>query len=196
MRRVHSATGLFPLGAYLLFHAWEQWPVRESRDALFARLASSHNALIEAAVVLLPLIVHAVLGLRLYVSRAPAEGDGYVSPSFRGMQAITGLFAIAFIVLHLLGGFLPRISEPNPIGAAFMGVRGQVERLSGMAIYVLGIAAVCTHFGQGLGLSLLRLSPAQFSPRGARVVGLVVGVLLFLIFLNELAAYATGAALL
>ena len=196
MRRVHSATGLFPLGAYLLFHAWEQWPVRDSRDALFARLSSSHNALIEAAVVLLPLAVHAVLGIRLYVSRPNAEGDGYVSPAFRSLQAVTGLVAIAFVVLHLLGGFLPRVSEPNPIGAAFMGIRGQVESIPGLVLYVIGLAAVCTHFGQGLGLALLRLSPAQFSPRSARVLGIVLGVLLWLIYLNELAVYATGAALL
>lgn len=198
MRRLHSATGLFPLGAYLLFHAWEHFPVRESRDALFARLSSSHNAVIECAIVLLPLLVHALLGLRLYLANdAPVEDvAGYVSPSFRRLQAVTGLLTTAFLVLHLLGGFLPRITEPHPIGAAYMGVRGQVERMPGLILYVIGVSAVCTHFGQGLGLALIRFSPTLLSPRGARIVGIVLGVLIWLIFLNELAAYATGASLL
>ena len=100
MRRIHRATGLFPLAAYLLFHAWEHWPVRESRDALFARLAHTRHGLIEVTCVLLPLIVHAGLGLAL--SREPAGLARYASPAFRRLQAVTGGLSAIFIVLHLL----------------------------------------------------------------------------------------------
>lgn len=194
LRRLHSATGVFPLGAYLSFHAWEHWPVRHGRDALFARLASTTSAGLELALVLLPLAVHAVLGLRL--ARATAEPAPYASPAFRRLQRATGVLAAGFLALHLGGAWLPRLREPNPLGAAYSAMLEQVGRLPGLAFYIVGVAAVCTHFGQGLGCALIRFAPARLSARGARLLGILVGVSLWLMFVNELASYASYAPLL
>ncbi|MDB4974058.1 MAG: sdhC2 [Myxococcaceae bacterium] len=194
LRRVHSATGLVPLGAYLLFHAWEHWPARVGRDALFARLERSQSALLEVVFVLLPLLLHAVLGLRL--SRDRSGAAAYASPAFRRLQLGSGLVAAVFIAFHLLTAWLPRLTQQNPLGAAYGGMVEHSGTLPGVAVHALGIAAVCTHFGQGTGAALGRLFPSRLAPLRGRQLGVLFGVLLWLAFVNELASYATLAPLL
>jgi succinate dehydrogenase/fumarate reductase cytochrome b subunit len=194
MRQLHSASGLFPLGAYLFFHAWEHWPVRESRDALFERLEHSHSAPLELLFVVLPLIVHASLGLRL--AREPSGLSAYTSRSFRHLQIATGVVAGAFLAFHLLTVWLPRLFDQNPLGAAYGAMVERSGDLPGVVLHAVGIAAVCTHFGQGLGIALGRLWPGQAAQRLCHPLGIALGVLLWLTFLNELASYAAYAPLL
>jgi len=195
MRRWHSASGLFPLGAYLLFHAWEHWPVRRGRDALFARLSHTESAPLELVFVLLPLLLHAALGL--YLARRGGDArPAYVSPPFRRLQLFTGVVAALFIGVHLVSAWLPRLLEPSPLGASYGALRDQVASVPGLVGYVIGLAAVCTHFGQGLGAALIRLGGERVAQRSARVLGVVLGLLLWLAFVSELATYATGARLL
>jgi succinate dehydrogenase / fumarate reductase cytochrome b subunit len=194
LRRVHRVTGLFPLGAYLVFHAWEHWPVREGTSALFARLAGSHNAALELVFVLLPLLVHAALGV--WLSRRAEPSPSYASPAFRKLQLGSGLVSAAFLGFHLVTTWLPRLLAPTPLGSAYGAMRDRSGDLPGLVLHAVGIAAVCTHFGQGSGVALARLLPARLSPRFGQSLGIALAVLLWLVFLNELASYATLAPLL
>jgi succinate dehydrogenase/fumarate reductase cytochrome b subunit len=190
-RRLHSVSGLFPLGAYLCFHAWEHWPVRASRDELFARLEHSSNAALEGALVLLPLLLHAVLGFKL--AREPDDG-AYAGRAYRRLQAVTGALSGAFLLYHLAVSWLPRLIEST--GAAYGSTVERSGTLGGLILHAVGIAAVCTHFGQGLGAALPRLFPDQLGPHAARWLGGTLALALWLAFINELAGYATYAPLL
>ncbi|MET0285314.1 MAG: hypothetical protein ABW352_12620 [Polyangiales bacterium] len=191
LRRLHSASGLVPLGAYLCFHAWEHWPVREGRDALFARLEHSSNTLLEILLVLLPLGLHAVLGFKL--RREPDDGS-YAGPRHRRLQALTGALAGLFLLYHLAVSWLPRLLEST--GAGYGSTVEHSGTLVGLVLHAVGIAAVCTHFGQGLGAALPRLFPEQLGHRAARWLGGSLALALWLAFLNELASYATYAPLM
>jgi hypothetical protein len=63
------------------------------------------------------------------------------------------------------------------------------------ALHVVGVSAVCVHFGQGLSAAWLRLWPDS-PPGPVRSIGLVLGLSLWLMFVDELAAYAGGAPLM
>jgi succinate dehydrogenase / fumarate reductase cytochrome b subunit len=191
MRRLHSVSGLFPLGAYLCFHAWEHWPVRVGRDALFARLERSQHAPLEVVLVLLPLVLHAVIGFRLL--REP-DASAYASPAHRRLQAVTGAVAGAFLLYHLAVSWLPRWIEST--GAAYGSTVEHSGTLGGLILHAVGIAAVCIHFGQGLGAALPRLFPELMGAGAARWVGGALALALWLAFLNELASYATYAPLM
>lgn len=191
LRRLHSASGLFPLGAYLCFHAWEHWPARVSRDALFARLEHSSNTALEVVLVLVPLAVHAVVGFRL--AREPDQG-AYAGGAYRRLQAVTGAAAAAFLLYHLAVSWLPRVLEST--GAGYGSTVEHSGTLGGLIVHAVGIAAVCTHFGQGLGAALVRLFPDQLGGRAARWLGGTLSVALWLAFVNELASYATYAPLM
>ncbi len=190
LRRLHSVSGLFPLGAYLCFHAWEHWPVRVDRDALFARLEHSSNTPLEALLVLLPLGLHAGIGVKL----RRALDDGYAGPAYRRLQAVTGVLSGLFLLYHLAVSWLPRVLEST--GAGYGSTVQHSGSLGGLIVHGVGIAAVCTHFGQGLGAALPRLFPEQLGPTMARWLGGALAVALWLAFVNELASYATYAPLM
>jgi succinate dehydrogenase / fumarate reductase, cytochrome b subunit len=190
-RRLHSASGLLPLGVYLLFHAFEHWPIRAGRDALFARLSHTTSAPLESLLVLAPLVLHA--GLGVWLAGRDRDSGPYASPAFRRLQLVSGLVAAVFLVHHVSGVWLPRVREPFALGAAYGATLAHTGQVGGVLIYVLGTAAVCTHFGQGLGVALTRLLPRRVRPTPARVIGALLGILLWLSFMNELATYATSA---
>jgi succinate dehydrogenase/fumarate reductase cytochrome b subunit len=177
---------------YLGFHAWELWPVRFGRDPALLRLSQTSYAPLEVLVILVPLLVHAGVGLVL--ARTPDPSAAYPSHAFRRFQAITGVLSLAFVVLHVACVWLPRARSGLP-SDAYGAMLDQVATLPRAAWYVLGTSAVCAHFGQGLSASWLRLRP-QASPRVARVMGVAVGVSLWWTFFSALATYATGAPLM
>ncbi len=193
LRRWHSFMGLVPLSAYMGFHAWEHWPVRASRDAALERMELVSSAPMEIAVLMLPLLAHAGLGLRLW--RQPDETRAYASPAFRSLQAVTGLLTALFLLWHVGGVWLPRVISGGRASAAYSAMLDQAGPSLGMGLYVLGVSAVCIHFGQGLGAAWIRNTPTV-SPVFARAVGALVGTLIWLVMLDLLAVYATGAALL
>jgi succinate dehydrogenase / fumarate reductase cytochrome b subunit len=199
LRKLHSFTGLFPLGAYLLFHVYEHLPVRVGRDALLARLLRTSSWPLEVAVILLPLLGHAALGVYLgWRARGdePQEARDYLSPAFRRLQLGSGLLVLAFLVLHVAGVWLPRALSDDRPGAAYAAQLDQLGSLPMATLYVLGVTAVCLHFGQGLAVLCARHGFLQLTPRGSRLLGAGLGIALWLIFIDELAAYASGAALL
>ena len=106
------------------------------------------------------------------------------------------MVVVVFLGLHLVGVWLPRVRAGDRPGAAYAAMLDQVGTLPLAALYVVGVSAVCVHFGQGLAAVLSRYGVLRLSPRASRVLGTGLGVLLWLLFIDELAAYASGAALL
>lgn len=193
LRKIHSFIGLLPLGAYLLFHAFEQSAARTGRDAAIARLAVTSSTPLEVLFVLVPLLAHAVLGLYL-ASTQDDRASPYVSRSFRRLQLSTGVVTALFLGLHVVTVWSARVREGRA-AAAYTAMTNQVGTLPAAALYVLGTSCVCWHFAQGLSAALLRTAP-NLSPRVVRVGCAIVGLGLWITFIDELAAYATGSALL
>jgi succinate dehydrogenase / fumarate reductase cytochrome b subunit len=196
LRKLHSFTGLFPLGAYLLFHSYEHFAVRDGRDAVLARLLRTTSWPVEVAAILLPLLVHAGLGVHLARFDEGLPSSSYASPAFRRLQLVSGIFVMLFLGLHVAGVWLPRALAEDRPGAAYAAMLDQVGHLPGAVLYALGVTAVCLHFGQGLSVYFSRYGVLHLSPREGRFLGAGLGILLWLTFLDELIAYASGAALL
>jgi succinate dehydrogenase / fumarate reductase, cytochrome b subunit len=202
LRKLHSFTGLLPLGAYLLFHAYEQLAVRAGRSAAILRLDRTTYAPLEVACVLVPLLLHALLGVRLSRLSARgsvAQGDDtsfpYASRSFLRMQLWSGIVSAAFLLWHVGYVWVPRVVAARP-AAGYGAMVDQVATLPLAALYVIGTTAVCVHFGQGLSAVVLRYQMLNVTPRTARVLFGVVGLLLWLTFVDELSAYVAGRPLL
>jgi succinate dehydrogenase / fumarate reductase cytochrome b subunit len=199
LRKLHSFTGLFPLGAYLLFHAYEQLAVRQGRTAEILRLDRTTSAPLEVTCVLLPLLLHAALGVRLARVSArrseAADTFAYASPAFVRLQMWSGIVSACFLLWHVAGVWLPRVIAARP-AAGYGAMVDHASTLPMAALYVLGITAVCVHFAQGLSAVCLRYQILKVPPRAARIVFGLVGMLLWLTFIDELSAYVAGVALL
>jgi succinate dehydrogenase/fumarate reductase cytochrome b subunit len=192
LRKVHSFSGLVLLGAYLLFHAYEQLAIRGGRDALIARLDRTTHPGLEIFCVLVPLSLHAALGL--YLSR---EKDTlrYASPRFWSLQVMSGVLAGLFLLFHVATIWGTRIAQGRP-AAAYGAMHAYVGTLPAAAVYLIGVTAVCVHFAQGLSAAILRVGQLRLSVRHTRIACAVVGVVLWGLFVDALMGYVTGAALL
>jgi succinate dehydrogenase/fumarate reductase cytochrome b subunit len=193
LRRLHSLSGLFPLAAYLVFHAWEHWPIRDGRDAALARLRLTASTPLEILLVIAPLLIHAALGIKL--AREPDDSRAYASPAFRQFQAITGYITAAFLLWHVIWVWGARVGDAQGVVRSYDAMLTQAGSTLGASLHVVALSAVCVHFGQGLSAAWLRFRP-QASEQRARSLGILLGVLLWLVLVDELSAYAGGAPLL
>lgn len=193
LRKVHSFTGVVPLAAYLLFHAFEHWPVRIGRDPLLARLSRTSFVAAEVVLVLLPLLVHAALGFKL--RRLPETGPSYVSQAFRRLQALTGAMTAVFLLWHLASVWVRGWGEPSRAIVVYDAMLTAAGTTLGASLHVVALSAVCVHLGQGLAAVWLRYRPTS-SPSQVRTLSVTFGLALWFVMLNELAAYAAGAPLL
>ncbi len=192
-RGIHTLTGLVPLAVFLAFHLWEHWPAVTDRGLVLARMRSSSAAAAEVIFVFLPLLAHAVLGLGL--SREPDPLDAHTSPAFRRLQMLTGLVTAVFVVWHVSSVWLVRVTHPDGARASLAMLADQLGQMWGAGAYLLGVSAACVHFSQGLAAAWIR----RRKPSNRRFVRAFcggLGVLIWVMFVDVLAAYAAGAALL
>ncbi len=195
LARVHALLGVGPLAIYLAFHARELWSVLAGREVWTDRALHgfSHGALF--ALVLLPLCAHAVLGwLRLWRMRGERTPDR----GLRLVQAMTGGAALLFVVYHLSHVWNPGDGPHRGLLSGY----GKLFELLGqplhLGIYLVGISALCFHFGHGLSRAATTLGLAR-SPKAVLAARLIAGALAFALwgaFLQVLAHFALGEPLL
>src|SRR5262245_8288015 len=106
MRKLHSLSGVVPVGGYLVFHLWENSLAIQGQERFDEMVKGIEQmpylAFLEWGLILLPLAFHAIYGVKLALSSKPNVG----SYPFGGnwmytLQRVTGLLAFAFIAYHL-----------------------------------------------------------------------------------------------
>ncbi len=178
LRRLHSASGVFPIGVYLFPHlttnssiVWGRWlnpPRLQGSDAGVETFQHEVDflhglpglVLIEAAFLWLPIAFHALLGLwfassaRYNVGRYPFAGNWRYA-----WQRLTGYLGLVFIVMHVTslrfgwswGGLMPAFDwrhAASSTGAHFQ--QGAWGVGFAAAFYLAGSLALVYHFANGL----------------------------------------------
>lgn len=153
LRRLHSLTGVVPVGVFLLEHLFTnarslQGP--ESFDRAAAELARlPFVVLLEALGIWLPILFHLVLGIFIAVtSRPTAARYGYERNWSYTLQRASGILLIFYLLYHTWStrfdrGYLESAS-------AYGYVNEHLAHPGVLAFYVLGVLAACYHFGNGL----------------------------------------------
>ena len=106
LRRLHSLSGVFPVGVFLVEHLWTNAKAMAGQ-AIFDRAVRDINhlpllPLIEIFGIFLPLAFHAGYGVKLALDGRPNVGKYPYSRNWLYMmQRVTGLVAFAFIAWHL-----------------------------------------------------------------------------------------------
>jgi succinate dehydrogenase / fumarate reductase cytochrome b subunit len=195
LARVHALLGLIPLGGYLVYHLVETWSVLEGREAWVDRGGEHGPRVLIVALVLVPLALHALLGIARLLRQPTDPLTG--ARGLRTLQALTGLIALAFIAFHV-GEVWSVGSGPHADARAYYAV---VYRSAGqplhLAAYLVGLTALCFHVGHGVSragvtLGIVRTTRAQF---GFRVVGFILGFTLWALLLQVLSHFALGEGL-
>lgn len=170
IRRLHSLSGLVPVGAYMCVHLLTNASLISGtevfQNAVFAIHSIPFLPVVEWTFIFMPLIFHAVVGVWIARSgRSNVNHYRFASNRRYSWQRITGYIAFLFIfthVFHLHGWFhadwwLKTIAEPlgmaqfRPFNAASslaraMGSLGVVWPI----FYALGVLACTFHLANGI----------------------------------------------
>jgi len=152
LKRLHSLTGVVPIGIFLLEHLWTnaqslQGP--EAFDRAAAELARlPFVVLIEAFGIWLPILFHMVLGIMISSTAQAAVRHGYPRGWHYALQRASGLFLVFYLLYHT---WALRF-DPHYLNAAspYAYVSHHLAEPAVLAFYLLGIVAACYHFGNGL----------------------------------------------
>lgn len=207
LRKLHSLSGVVPVGVFLVVHLWDNARALDGRRAFDA--AAERGAhfpyflLLELFGIWLPLLFHGLYGVKMAFEARPNVTR--YPHSFNWMyvvQRATGLVAFVFIAYHFwqfrMQLLLGKMSRADFFPALCAQLSSTHAGIPVMALfYLTGIAACVFHFANGLygfcfswGITLSRRAT-----RIAQGVFAVAGVLLFVMAANTVIYFATGSRL-
>ncbi len=169
LRRLHSLSGLIPVGLYMVVHLTVNASIWNGTEAFQAFVFQIHSLgailpLVEWVFIFLPILFHAALGF-VFMFGAKYNSNRY--PTVRNYryvaQRVTGMIAFVFIfwhVFHMNGlihteWFRETIADPiglaqfRPYNAASTAARALQSPLVSI-FYLIGVWACVYHFANGL----------------------------------------------
>ena len=195
LRRLHSLSGVVPVGGFLAFHLYENFTATRGAAAyneMTRRLQEVPFAVgLEILVIAVPLFFHGIAGLFLTSSSRPnVLSNRYLRNVMYLLQRVTGVVLFAFILFHY---WTTRLVQLHDHGS--LNLYNQVQAAVGnpwiYAFYVLGILSATFHLANGL-WSFAIVWGATVSPAAQRrmaFVSVVVFLLLSTIGVRSIAAF-------
>ncbi|PQO43764.1 succinate dehydrogenase cytochrome b558 subunit [Blastopirellula marina] len=206
IRRLHSLTGLLPVGAYMIVHLLVNASVAASPETFQRNVFKIHALgallpLVEWTFIFLPIMFHAFLGLAFTFGANPNYTEYRYNSNFRyTMQRATGLIAFVFIAwhvfhmhgwihneawLHLIHGWGGMFKPYNAATSAALAMQASVLY---PIFYTIGVLACVFHLSNGLftmGITWgIWISPK--AQTGAKLVTSVFGLGLALVGLTSI----------
>ena len=169
IRRLHSLSGLIPVGAYMVVHLVVNASVLESPATFQKNVYQIHSLgsllpAVEWTFIFIPILFHAIIGMVIVAGALPNSNQYRYGPNYRyTMQRATGMIAFVFIMIHVFhmhGWFhadvwLENVVSPlgggqfKPYNAA--STAGMALQSTAMVVlYVIGILSCVYHLANGL----------------------------------------------
>jgi succinate dehydrogenase / fumarate reductase cytochrome b subunit len=156
LRRLHSLLGLLPIGAFLVFHLWENSQSRLGaayyNGTVVANLQGmNYLPLLEIFVIALPLLFHAGYGLLIAAGAHPElRRYPYARNWLYWLQRASGVGILLFLLVHVGLTRFWALVEP----AVRLDLHGHMQGLLTQpwmfAIYVIGLLLAVFHLANGL----------------------------------------------
>jgi len=204
-RRLHSLTGLLPVGLFLLGHLWSQLAALAGQGAYdAARGGLAASKWLQLVLVVLPLSFHAGFGVLLAV-RSRNNVDAYpVSRTWMYLaQRVTGVVTFAFVSWHVAHLWVPQLVGTLGPHQMYSKLEEDLSTTSAgfpvmAALMMAGVGASSFHFANGVwsfavGWGLVRRRSRQSAVAAATVV---LGVVLFVAGMDSVVYFATGTRML
>ncbi|MCA9235405.1 MAG: succinate dehydrogenase cytochrome b558 subunit [Planctomycetales bacterium] len=208
IRRLHSLSGLIPVGAYMVVHLSVNASVLNGAATFQNNVYKIHSLgkllpFVEWGFIFLPLLFHAIVGMVIVAGALPNTHNYRYAANYRyTLQRVTGVIAFFFIMYHvfqmhgwfnLSSTWMHNVAEPlgggqfKPYNAT--STAGEALLGTGMAIgYAVGILSCVYHLANGIWTMGITWG-VWTSPKGqqrASYVCLVFGVVLAVVGLSAL----------
>ncbi len=202
LQRLHSLSGVVPLGAFLLFHLWITSSLGGSRAVYDRQVGFLHGGpllgLLEVFLVIVPLVYHGAYGIvRSLQPRDP--NHAYSNDVMVTLQRATGIIVLVFVAAHVwefrgqtwthglaVSSYSTTLTEhlsSTQQGVPFLAL-GYLAGIAATVFHlVAGMSSFCTTWG---------FTTTVTARNRARVLFRVVGVLLFVLSAALVVQIATG----
>jgi len=169
LRKLHSLTGIIPIGAFLVEHLLTNSLAIFGPERFNKAVHGLHDLPwligLEVFGIFLPIAFHAIYGVKIAMTADYNTANyPYMNNRRYTLQRVTGYIAFVFLIIHLMKfrfahllGWGPEfIGNPDPFGVTQTGIMHWAP--GGIAIpwqvviafYVLGLWAACYHFANGI----------------------------------------------
>ena len=199
IRRLHSLSGLIPVGAFMVVHLVVNASVVEGPSTFQKNVYQIHSLgsllpLVEWVFIFIPILFHAAFGMVIVAGAMPNSNQYRYGPNYRyTLQRITGMIAFLFImahVFHMHGWFhnaywLENVVRPLG-GAEFRAFNAAstaglaLQNPGWVTVYVIGVLSCVYHLANGMWT--MGITWGVWTSPGAQVWAsracLVIGILL------------------
>lgn len=191
LRRLHSLSGVFPIGAFLLEHMFTNSFITQGPEAYNEKIEFLQSlpfvVALEIVFIALPILYHAGYGFYVWFSGKSNLSSYPNTKNFLYvLQRWTGLITFAYILYHV---YETRIMH------ALYGTEVSFARMQELManpftfwFYIVGLAAVCFHFANGLwGFAISwGITVGPKSQKVSAVFSAILGVIVFTMGLSSL----------
>lgn len=206
LRKLHSLSGVVPVGVFLVQHLWVNARALQGRASFDAAVSEISGMpylwAVELFGIFLPLAFHALYGVKLAFEGRPNVGRyTYARNWLYTLQRVTGIIALAFIATHLWEFRIAKLLGTMGPEAFYPTLAENLSSTGALGVpwvalwYLVGIGASVFHFANGLyGFCFSwGITVSRRSQRLAGAVFAIVGIVLFLLGANTVFYFATGA---
>ncbi|WP_296808163.1 succinate dehydrogenase [Thiocapsa sp.] len=156
LRRLHSLLGLLPVGAFLIFHLWENSQSRFGAEhynehVVAALKGMNYLPLMEIFVIALPLLFHAGYGLVITAQmRAELARYSYTRNRLYWMQRVSGIGILLFLLMHVGMTRIAGFWDPNVGDDLFAHMQALLSQPWMLGLYLVGLLLSVFHLANGL----------------------------------------------
>jgi succinate dehydrogenase / fumarate reductase cytochrome b subunit len=197
-RRLHSLTGIVPVGLFLLEHFISNAEAINGAAAYNAQVkfltGLPFRLGMEVFGIFIPLAFHALYGIYIWwrgdnnVVDYPWAGNWYYT-----LQRYSGILIFVYVTYHIWFMRFSGVHLVDHYGAAFWKVQHEFTHPLALAAYVVGVVAASWHFGYGLFLFAAKwgIVTGTKAQKRAQTAGIALSALLALMGLVTIAAFVT-----
>lgn len=156
LRRLHSLFGLLPVGAFLMFHLWENSQSRFGAEHYNGKVVAwlqglNYLPLLESFVIALPILFHALYGLVIIrSSQVELRRYRYARNRFYWLQRVSGVGILAFLAVHLAMTRLWSFVDPAIRADLFGHMQELLTDPWMFTLYLVGLLLSVFHLANGL----------------------------------------------
>ncbi|GAW29939.1 succinate dehydrogenase cytochrome b558 subunit [Carboxydocella sp. ULO1] len=194
LRRIHSLSGLIPIGLFLLEHLFTNSFALKGAKAFNEKIeffqTLPYLTFIEILFIGLPIAFHAFYGLYIvYVAKNNILSYSYFRNWMFYLQRVTAIVTLVFLVWHVYVLRLAKALYDTEV--SFEAISASLSNPGIFAFYIVGLVAAVFHFANGLWTFLITWG-ITIGPRAQQVTTYVTGLLflvLNIIGINVLVAF-------
>jgi len=197
-RRLHSLTGIVPVGLFLLEHMISNAEALNGAAAYNAQVkfltGLPFRIWLEVFGIFIPLAYHAVYGIYIWWRGENNVIDySWAGNWFYTVQRYTGIVVFAYVVWHLWTMRFTGIHLTEHYEASVWKVQTELQHPLALAFYAVGIVAASWHFGYGLFLFSAKwgIVTGPKAQKRAQIAGVALSVLLSIMGLASVWAFVS-----